>query len=227
MLALHWLTVEASALSLGEQTVTSRMATRSTSPNARMAAVTLAFAAFLTLLLTHTSMALAPLRILAASIAAFAVWSFCAEMGLHKPLNRAGFVLFAIAVMAKVSIALGVEPQFVGRYSLMYSAFLLLAILFWSVAFLHRQRELKWAGAVGVFATAAPVAALVVGHLVVGFGAAVGIESLMASTDGGQLEDFRFVAMVERIFGLWAYLAAWFLWRGYIDRTQTSTLQSA
>ncbi len=180
--------------------------------------MTLAMAACMTLILTHTAMPLAPLRILALSCATFAVWCFCDEMGLRKPLNRAGFVLFSIAAVSKVMIALGVEQQFVGRYYFLYCAFLLLAMLFWSVAFLHRQRELKFAGAAGVMATATPIAALIAGHLVVGFGAALGIESLVSSTQGGAPVDLRFVTLVERIFGLWSCAAAWFLWRGYITR---------
>lgn len=198
--------------------MTSILASRTDSAHARIGAATLATAACMTLLLTHTSMTLAPLRILALSCATFALWSFCDEMGLRKPLNRAGFVLFSIAAVSKVMIALGVDQQFVGRYYFLYCAFLLLAMLFWSVAFLHRQRELKFVGAAGVMATVTPVAALIAGHLVVGFGAALGIESLVASTQGSAPLDLRFVIIVERIFGLWSCVAAWFLWRGYIIR---------
>jgi hypothetical protein len=89
-------------------------------------------------------------------------------------------------------------------------------VLFWSVAFLHRRRELKVVGAIGVFATLAPISAIIVGHIVVGLGAVVGVGSLLSATDGGTLSDLSFVTMVERIFGLWGYVAAWLLWRGYI-----------
>ena len=137
-------------------------------------------------------------------------------MGLRRPLNRAGFVCFAIAVITKVQISLGVATQFVGRYYLLYAVFLLLSVLFWSVAFLHRQRDLKVVGAVGLFATLTPIAAIIVGHIVVGLGAAVGVGSLLSATDGDVPSDLGFVTMVERIFGLWGYVAAWLLWRGHI-----------
>jgi hypothetical protein len=192
------------------------LASRAESLNARVGAVTLAMAAILTLTLSHISASLAPLRILTLSVAAFAAWAFCDEMGLRKPLNRAGFVFFAIAVVTRVQIALGLAPQFVGRYYLLYSAFLLLSVLFWSIAFLHRQRELKVVGAVGVLATLAPIAAIIAGHIVVGLGAALGVESMLAATEGGSPTDLGFVTMVERIFGLWGYVAAWLLWRGHI-----------
>src|SRR5256885_1959445 len=120
---------------------TSLLISRAETPNARVGAITLAVGAFMTLLLSHVDASLAPLRLLTIAITAFASWAFCDEMGLGKPLNRAGFVFFAIALMTKVQILLGVATQFEGRYYLLYTAFLLLAVLFWSVALLHRQRE--------------------------------------------------------------------------------------
>ncbi|WP_223248358.1 hypothetical protein, partial [Sulfurirhabdus autotrophica] len=129
----------------------------------------------MTLLLSHIDTSLAPLRILTLTVAAFAAWAFCDEMGLRKPLNRAGFIFFTIAAITKVQISLGIATEFAGRYYLLYAAFLLLAVLFWSIALLHRQRELKVIGAVGVIATLAPIAAIIVGHIVVGLGAALGV----------------------------------------------------
>ena len=199
----------------------SLLSSRAESLNAKVGAITLAAAAFMTLLLSHTAIPLAPLRILTLSIAAFAAWAFCDEMGLKKPLNRAGFVFFVIAAMTKVQITLGLGTQFVGRYYLLYAAFLLLAVLFWSVALLHRQRELRIVGAVGVLAALAPIAAIIFGHIVVGVGAAIGVGSLLSATDGGTPSDLSFVTMVERIFGLWGYVAAWLLWRGYIVNKPT------
>jgi len=194
---------------------TSLLISRAETLNAKVGAVTLAVGAFMTLLLSHLDASLAPLRILTIAIAAFAAWAFCDEMGLGKPLNRAGFVFFAIALMTKVQVLLGVATQFEGRYYLLYTAFLLLAVLFWSVAFLHRQRELKVVGAIGVLATLTPIAAIIVGHIAVGLGAAIGIGSLL-SASGDVHSDLGFVTMVERIFGLWAYVASWLLWRGHI-----------
>ncbi len=195
----------------------SLLGSRADSLNAKVGAVALGAAAFLTLLLTHFSMPLAPLRLLTLAIAAFAVWSFCDELGLKKPLNRASFVFFAIAAATKVQLALGIDAQFVGRYYLLYAAFLLLAVLCWSIALLHRQRALKVVGAVGVIASLIPIAAIVMGHLAVSVGAALGVSAMLTATNGGAPSDMSFVTLVERIFGLWAYVAAWFLWRGHIQ----------
>src|SRR5579863_8214771 len=103
------------------------------SRNAKVGAVGLAASAFLTLLLSHSSATLAPLRLLCLALSAFAAWCFCVELGLRKPLNRAGFVLFTIAMAAKVQAILGVSARDVGRYYLLFAAFLLLALMFWSV----------------------------------------------------------------------------------------------
>ena len=195
---------------------TSILSSRAESLNAKVGAVALGAAAFMTLVLSHFAAPLAPLRLLTLAVAAFAAWAFCDEMGLRKPLNRAGFVFFAIAVATKVQITLGLAAQFVGRYYLLYAAFLLLAVLLWSVALLHRQRALKVVGAVGVIASLAPIAAIVVGHLAVGLGAALGVGAVLSAADGGVLSDRSFITVVERTFGLWAYVAAWLLWRGHI-----------
>lgn len=205
----------------------SLLISRAQTLNAKVGAVTLVVGAFMTLVLSHTSMSLAPLRIITLAIAAFAVWSFSDEMGVRKPLNRAGFIFFCIALMTKVQVLLGVEPHLIGRYLLLYSAFLLLAVLFWSVAFLHRERGLKVVGAVGLFAAAGPIAAIVVGHVVVGISAVFGVGSLLAATNGAALSDTSFVTLVERIFGLWGYVAAWLLWRGHIVNSASTNSNNA
>lgn len=195
---------------------TSTPASRATSLNAKVGAVALVAAAFLTLLLSHFSAPLAPVRLLSLALAAFAAWSFCDEMGMHKPLNRAGFVLFAIAVAAKVQITLGVATEFAGRYHLLYATFLLAAMLFWSVAFLHRERTLKVVGAVGALTSLASIVAVVIGHIALGTGAVLGVGALVSATEGAPAVDLGFVTLVERLFGMWSYLTAWLLWRGHI-----------
>ena len=179
----------------------------------------LAAAAFLTLLLSHLQQPLAPLRIMALALVAFAVWAFCDEMGMRKPLNRAGFVFFAFAAASKVHIELGVAPEFAGRHHLLYACFLLASVLLWSVAFMHRQRSLKIMGAVGVVASLGPIVALLVGHIAVGAGTVLGVGAMLSANSGTPPTDLRFVTLVERIFGLWGYITAWLLWRGHIRNT--------
>jgi len=192
--------------------------------NAKVAAITLACSAMLTLLLTHTSVPFAPLRIVVITVVTIAVWAFVDEMGIRKPLNRAGFVCFAIAALCKVQILLGVVPDYIGRYMLLYSAFLLISVLMWSIAFLHRKKELKVIGAVGLLATLTPLVIILAGHILVGYGAILGVGALLAGTQGLTVQDASFVVVVERIFGLWAYVTAFLLWRGHIVYKQEPSL---
>lgn len=198
---------------------------RAKTANAKVGAIVMATSALATLVLTHVLVPLAPLRIVALAAVAFAVWAFCDEMGLRKPLNRAGFVCFSIAAISKVVVTVGIPAELHGRYLLLYAAMLLLAVLFWSVAFLHRSSGIKIVGAVGAAASGAAIIALVAGHLAVGAGAFLGVQAVLAATDGSSLRDLGFVGFVERVFGLWCYLAAWLLWRGHItdagSRAQT------
>ena len=204
---------------------TSAVASRAKSLNARVGAVALALSAFVTLLLSHVAASLAPLRLLALASSAFAAWCFCDEMGMRKPLNRAGFVFFVIAAAAKVQLILGVEPAYAGRYDLLHAAFLLVALLLWSVAFLHRGRALKVVGAVGVAASLAPIVALIVGHLVLGAGAFLGVRATLAAAHGAQPTDHAFATLVDRLFGLWGYVAAWLLWRGHLQAPAAPPVQ--
>jgi hypothetical protein len=186
------------------------------SRSAAVGAIALAAASFLILLLSYSSEPLAPLRLLSLALAFFAAWSFCDELGMSQPLNRAGLVFFAIAAGAKVQVVLGVAPGVAGRYYLLYAGFVLAAVLFWSVTLLHRQRTVRVIGAVGVVATLAPIVALVVGHLVVGTGAFLGVEAILSATQGAAPTNLGFVTLIERVFGLWGFFAASLLWRGDI-----------
>jgi hypothetical protein len=184
--------------------------------NARVGAAALTVSAFITMLLSHFSASLAPLRLLSLASSAFAGWCFCDEMGMRKPLNRAGFVVFVIAIAVRIQLILGVGEREAGPYYVLFAAFLLLAVLLWSVAFLHRRRSVRIVGAVGVVATVLPIGALIAGHLAVGAGAFLGAKGVLSAGDGTSLTDRSFVTLVERLFGLWAYVAAWLLWRGHI-----------
>jgi hypothetical protein len=190
--------------------------THAISLNEKVGALALATAGLFSLVLTHFTASLTPLRLLALALAAFAAWCLCDELGMRKPLNRGGFVFFAIAVTVKVQIALGVAPEFVGRYYLLYAGFLLTALLFWSVAFLHRKRASKVVGAVGVLASVVPIFALLIAHLALGTGAFFGIDAILSATEGAAPIDLSYVTLIDRIFGLWCYLSAWLLWRGHV-----------
>jgi hypothetical protein len=184
--------------------------------NARVGAVTLVVGSLALLGLAAQQHSLAPLRLITLSVNAFGVWAFCDEMGMRKPLIRAGFVAFVFAGFAKASALIDVRGEALGRYYLLYAFALMFAMLLWSVAYLHRQRKLKVAGTLGALASIAPILALIFGHLALGVGAIFGIGSLLAAADGAALSDYSFIKTMDVLFSMWGLVSAWFLWRGHI-----------
>jgi hypothetical protein len=137
-------------------------------------------------------------------------------MGMRKPLIRAGFVTFILAEFSRTSALMDPQSPAIGRHYVLYAFAVMIALLLWSVAFLHRQRELKVAGAIGAAATIAPILAMIVGHIALGAGAVFGIGSLMAAAEGAQMNDYSFIKALDVLFAVWASVSSWFLWRGHI-----------
>jgi hypothetical protein len=206
-----------------ENIVTSLFGARATTLNAKISAIALAAASLAILLLSHFGAPLSPVRLLSLALVAFAIWAFCDEMGIHKPLNRAGFIFFTTAMLAKTQTILGVSNEVLARYYLLYATSLLSAILLWSVAFLHREQTLKILGTVGIAGSVATLALLVAGHLAVGVGAMLGVGALLEASSGTAPTDISFVSFIERMFGLWGYATAWLLWRGHIQQPSKAT----
>jgi hypothetical protein len=196
--------------------MTSSSGLAKTSLNAQVGAVALMVGSIAILALAGQEHSLAPLRLLTLAINGFGVWALCDELGMRKPLIRAGFVAFMFAGYARASTLIDTHSQVLGRFYLLYAFALMFAMLLWSVAYLHRQRELKVAGAIGALATIAPILALVLGHIALGAGAVLGIGSLLAAANGAALSDFSFIKTMDVMFSAWGLVSAWFLWRGHI-----------
>lgn len=101
--------------------------------------------------------------------------------------------------------------------SLLYAFSLLLALLFWSLAFLHRDGGLKVAGALGASATVLPIIALIAGHIFVGVGAWWGIGTLYNGLEDVTQAAPQIITIIEIVFFLWSLLAAAALWTGQIE----------
>lgn len=192
------------------------MSTRAPSLNAKVATVALVVGAVMLVGLDQSDVALTPLRLLNTGVLTFAVWAYNDEMGPHKPLNRGAFVAFCGAMVTRVMALIDNHGDAVARTWLTSAYALLLAMLLWSVAWLHRQREVKVVGAVGVVATLAPILALLAGHLAVGAGAYLGVGSLMRATEGAALQDMTAIHVLDALFAVWAVSSAWMLGRGAI-----------
>ncbi|MCP3968780.1 MAG: hypothetical protein GY717_00365 [Rhodobacteraceae bacterium] len=161
---------------------------------------------------------LVPLSFVALGLWVFGAWGFADEMGVRKPLNRAGLVALVFAAVARILVLLDVGNSVVSG-SLLYAFALLLALLFWSMAFLHRDGRLKIAGAVGASATIIPILALIAGHVFVGVGAYWGIGSLYGGLSSPMTDTPRIITIIEVVLVVWSLIAGTALWTGKIENS--------
>ncbi|MEJ6709964.1 MAG: hypothetical protein QNK92_14430 [Amylibacter sp.] len=150
---------------------------------------------------------LVSMLILFFGIMTFGVWAFLDEMGLENPLNKMGTVAFGFAVFGFLNAQVG--PQVTqNNYVLLYDFGAFLALFFWSAAFLHRGGAVRKVGAVGLLAGVLPLVLLIVGHVAVGFGGAIGVVELWQAVESGQVADPLFLQITNTVVGVWMLGAA-------------------
>lgn len=185
--------------------------------NARVAAVCILLGAVLLHVFNQIYTELVPIRIVTILILVMGAWTFCDEMGLRKPLNRAGLIVFIVSVLALGVTILEPLNKNIGQYYLLYSFTLLFAILIWSMAFMHRTRKIKTIGKMGALAAAVPIVALIVGHLSVAIGAFIGVDSLLNMSGGHETLSSVPVKAIEATFIVWSCATAFMLWSGKLS----------
>ena len=185
--------------------------------NARVAGVCLLLGAVSLHLLNQMGMTLVPLQLVTLAVLVMGAWAFSDEMGMRKPLNRAGFICFIISVLAIAVTILEPSSKNIGQYYLLYSFALLFALLIWSTAFVHRKREVKLMGGIGVLAVSIPLIALIAGHLSVAIGTYIGVGSLLSLSGGHEVLNSVPVKTIEAIFLVWALASAIILWQGKVS----------
>lgn len=184
--------------------------------NARVSAVSLIVGSTAALALGFAP-DLVPLRFVALGILVFGAWGFADEMGVQKPLNRAGLVAFAFATIAKTLLLLEVATTPFSSGLLLYAFAFLLALLLWSVAFLHRDGPLKIAGLVGASAAIVPILVLIAGHIFVGVGSLWGIGVLYGELSAPTSNMPQALLIIEVVFVFWSLIAGAALWTGQIS----------
>lgn len=184
--------------------------------NARVSAISLIVGSVATVALGFAP-ELVPLRFFAFGISFFGAWGFADEMGLRKPLNRAGLVALGFAGVAKTLELLNLGNSEISGSSLLYAFALLLALLLWSMAFLHRDGQLKVAGAVGASVTIIPILILIAGHIFVGVGALWGIGSLYGGMGESMATTPPIITTIDVVFVIWSMMAGAALWTGQIE----------
>lgn len=86
-------------------------------------------------------------------------------MGASRPLNRAGLIFLAAAFCGDTLALLAVDPVLVARARLLYAFAIVSALIFWSVALMHRRSAPKTVGAVGAAVGVTAIVLLIAAHL--------------------------------------------------------------
>lgn len=185
--------------------------------NARVSAVCILLGAVMLHVLNQTDHSLVPLHLVTLLVLVMGAWAFSDEMGLKKPLNRAGFIVFMLAVLALGVTVLQPAVENIGQYYLLYSFSLLFSMLIWSMAFMHRKRTVKVMGKIGVLAALVPIVALIIGHISVAAGALIGVDALLNMSAEANLLKSIPIKAIEGTFILWALAASVMLWKGRLS----------
>lgn len=177
----------------------------SLSASVRFGAVSLAIYSLLTVPIALFELRLIPIQTLIFAMYVFGCWIFAIEMGMEKPLVRAGMVALSFAAFGKTMILMWPAGQVPNSFGLLFAFMSMSAILLWSVAFLHRPGQMKLFGGIGLAASLLPISLLIIGHLVVGFGAFWGISELYGYDGETDLSALRNVELIQ---SGWALLTA-------------------
>jgi hypothetical protein len=181
--------------------------------DARVGALSLAVSGPLNLILHAQAQTLGPLSFATWLVLSFGVLCFCEEMGAGKPLNRAGLVLFAAAFCADTAAMLAVDPVVIARAHLLYAFTILGALVFWSVALMHRTQTAKMIGAIGTVVGAGALLLLVGAHLLLGVATIVGFSQLFLTSTR---PTFAVLSVIDSVLLLWCVAISILLWSGRI-----------
>ena len=186
--------------------------TRSASRNARVGALALTVFAPLNLLLHMQGPALGPLSYAVWLGLIFGLLCFCEEMGADRPLNRAGLVAIAAAFFAETVSMLSVDPIVVTRASILYAFAVLGAVVFWSVALMHRTETARAIGALGAVVGGGALALLLAAHVLLGAASVLGFSQLFAALQEPGHSTLAAIVLIDSVLCVWCLLVSILLW---------------
>jgi hypothetical protein len=146
-------------------------------------------------------------------VLAFGALCLCDELGPSRPLNRAGLTMLAAAFCARsVMITIPIAAV-LARAQLAYAFAILTAILFWSVALMHRRRHPYVAGSLGTALSGSALLMLLGAHLWVGAAGLLGFSELFAAVRDPTVQPLLATISVNVILSFWSLVVAPLLWR--------------
>jgi len=182
------------------------------SPNARVSAVTIIVGAGIHLAASMLEQLAAPWAFLGWLMFVFGSIGLCQELGVSKPLNRAGLLFMSAAFCARIVMVVSPAASTEIRTQLM-SAFASLApILFWSLALMHRSDRPRTVGAFGVILSGSALLLLLTAHVVVGAITMLGFSDIFSALHDPGKSTRRAMETVAVILVIWSLIIAFLLW---------------
>lgn len=180
--------------------------------NARIGAITLAVFAPIHFLLSMHGPTLAPLAFASWLGVSVGILCLCEELGSAKPLNRAGLVLFGAAFCARALMAVTVDSPLHARAQLLFAFVMMGALLFWSMALMHRHQAPRTVGILGAAVTGSTLALILTAHLLVGSATIWGFSGLFTALSNPTLYPLGALTSINAILCLWGLVSSYLLW---------------
>lgn len=182
------------------------------SPNARVSAVAIIVGASIQLTASMLGQLAAPWAFLGWLIFVFGSIGLCQELGASRPLNRAGLLFMGAAFCARTVMVVSPGTGTEIRTQLMSAFASLAAILFWSLALMHRSDRPRMVGAFGVILSGSALLLLLTAHVVVGAITMLGFSDIFSALHDPGKSTRRAMETVAVILGMWSLVIAFLLW---------------
>ncbi len=189
------------------------------SRNARTGAIALALFAPLHWVVSLAGGQLAPTAFACWLGISFGILCLCEELGASKPLNRVGLVLFGAAFCARLLMTVALEPTLHVRAQLLFAFAVMGALLFWSVALMHRAEAPRVAGILGGAIAGSTLGVILMAHLLVGTATIWGFGALFAALSMPARDTHDAMLIIDAILALWALVISALLWRHNLRTT--------
>lgn len=189
--------------------------------NARVSAVALFTGASLQLAASRLGMLAAPWAYLAWLVFLFGGIGLCQELGASKPLNRAGLLFLAASLCARTVMVVSPDHATQIRTELLSAFTSLAAILFWSVALMHRSDRPQIVGALGTILSGSALLLLFVSHLAVGAIAIFGFSDIFGALHDPGRDTRQAMETLATILAVWSIVIAHLLWTRKLDALQS------
>jgi hypothetical protein len=180
--------------------------------NARAGAIALAVCAPVHCLVSLQGAMLAPLAFASWLGVGFGILCLCEELGASRLLNRAGLVLFGAAFCSRLLMAVAADPALYVRAELLFAFCAMGALLFWSVALMHRRQAPRAVGILGAVVTGSSLTLILAAHLLVGSATIWGFSALFAALSDSMLDTRSAMTTINVILGSWGLVASRLLW---------------